>query len=218
MNKEIIESWRLVKESNPNAVLFVRFRDIYYLMGSDVDKVKFELGIRCFGTTVGFPSNEAWYYMRQLAKKPLPVLRVESSGVWPVSPNGIGPEPKRPRGTFIALDPRLLFDADDLARLRLEDHLYMALVDPVKRHDYKALREYGELYVFEVFGGYDIDWELTTMLPSRAVHLARAALETGSKLPCRLVPPKAWRGRRKKKRDPQPPQPPKNFGQMRLEF
>lgn len=216
MKPEIEEQWRLIKSSHPNAVAFIRSQDIYFALGSDVETIKQELGVRCFGTTIGFNSDEAWYYMRQLAKAGHAVFRGESSGVWPVSPNGRGREPKRPEGSFVAVDVRRLFHPSGLLRMRVEEERHSVLVELLGRSDYRGLREYGELYVFEAFGGYDVDWELTTMLPSRALQLARAALDCGAKLPCRLVLPRAWRGRRRQ-RATIPPKP-STFGQLKMDL
>jgi hypothetical protein len=218
MEPEIETMWNLAKESRPDAVVFVRTDDVYFLRGADVDTIKEQFGLRCFGTTIGLDTEEAWYYMHQLADRGHAVLRVERGGVAVVSPNGRRPEIRRPRGDFLALDPRALFDASAMARVKEHETLYTTIRDLVARDDQRGLREYGELYVFEVDGWYEIDWELSTILPSRALLIARIAKDIGEKIPCRLVLPKAWRGKRKGKRDRQPPQQPKNFGQMRLEL
>jgi hypothetical protein len=218
MEPEIERMWNAAKGSRPDAVVFVRTGDLYFLRGTDVDTVKEAFGIRCFGTAIGFDIEEAWYYMRQLADRGHAVLRVERGRVSVVSPNGHRPEIRRPRGQFLALDPRALFDSATMARVKADETVYATIRELVARNDQRGLREYGELYVFEVDGWYEIDWELSTVLPSRALIIARIANEIGEKIPCRLVLPKAWRGKRKGKRDRQPPQQPKNFGQMRLEL
>ena len=46
-----------------------------------------------------------------------------------------------------------------------------------------------ELYVLEFDGGYEIDWDLSSLLPSRAVILGRAAHDTRQKIPCRMSYP-----------------------------
>jgi hypothetical protein len=38
------------------------------------------------------------------------------------------------------------------------------------RDDLRGLREHGELYVFEFDGGHEIDWDLSSLLPSRRRH------------------------------------------------
>ncbi len=197
MEPEIDELWCIAKESHPGAVVFTRSRDIYFLRGADVETVTREFGIRCFGTTIGFDTDEAWYYMRQLADRGHVVLRAERGRVTEVSPNGHRPEIRRPRGQFLALDPRLLFGSSALARAKAHETVYDNLRELIARNDQRALREYGELYVFEVDGWYEIDWELSTVLPSRALLIARVASDLGEKVACRLVLPKAWRGKRK---------------------
>jgi hypothetical protein len=216
MKAETLQRWHSAKESQPHAVVFLRSDELYFVLGNDVEIVKDKLGIRCFGSTIGFSPEEGWHYMKQLARSGCTVLRAERSGSSQVSPNGRGPEPPRPRGTFIAVDVRTIFEAAGLLRVRLDEPRYLTFVEMLERNDLRSLREYGELYVFEVFGGYDVDWELTTMLPSRAMQLARAALDTGSKIPCRLVLPRAWRGKRKRRMVV----PPKrhSLGQMRMDL
>jgi hypothetical protein len=216
MDAETLKRWHAAKESHSNAVVFLRSRELYFVLASDVDVVKTRLGIRCFGPTIGFPPEEAWHYMKQLARSGCTVLRAESSGIWPVSPNGRRSEPPRPRGTFLAVDVRTIFESAGLLRMRLDIERYATFIELLARSDFRGLREYGELYVFQVIGGYDVDWELTTMLPSRAMLLARAALDTNTKLPCRLVLPRAWRGRRKRKKIV--PQRPSVLGQMRMDL
>jgi hypothetical protein len=217
MEPEIEKSWRLAKESRPGAVAFVRSGDIYFLRGDDVETIRREFGIRCFGDTVGFDPHEAWSMMRQLAQGGRTVLRVERTGVREVPPDGHKPRIRRPRGQFIALDPALLFDTAPLMRMKVEQRPYEVFCDLLSRNDLRGLRDHGEIYVFEFDGIYEVDWELTSMLPSRAFMLARAALDTGEKMPCRLVLPRAWRNRRKRRKKEKVHQPqPVELGQMRL--
>src|ERR1700674_4777239 len=124
MEPEIEQLWSLTKESRPDAVVFARTGDCYYLRGDDVETVKREFGVRCFGTTIGFDPEQAWYFMRELAQRGHPVLRAERGGVREVSPNGHDPEVRRPRGQFIALDPGLLFDASGLVRIKPDQRAY----------------------------------------------------------------------------------------------
>jgi hypothetical protein len=218
MEPEIEQLWNLTKESHPDAVVFLRTGDLYFLRGADVETVKDEFGIRCFGTSVGFDTEQSWYFMRELAKRGHAVLRAERSGVRPVSANGHRPQTRPPRGRFIALEPALLFEVSGLSRMRPEERPYEVFCDLLVRNDMRGLREHGELYVFEFDNSYEIDWELSSMLPSRAFILGRAALDTKQKVPCRLVLPRAWRGRSKRKLDKlQRPQP-VQFGQMPFKF
>jgi hypothetical protein len=218
MRQEIDGSWSLAKESYPDALVFVRIGDAYFVRGADVQVIKERLGIRCFGDVVGFDIEDAWHYMRVLADRGYTVLRAERDALVPVSPNGHQSSVPRPRGRFIAVDGGLLFEHSALARIREHETVVETVRDLIARNDHRGLREYGELYVFEFDGGYEIDWELSTIPPSRALLIAKIASELGEKIQCRLVLPKAWRGRRKQRRDHRTPQPPKNFGQMRLEL
>lgn len=218
MEPEVEKSWQLAKESRPGAVVFVRSGDIYFVRGADVETVKHEFGIRCFGEVIGFDPHESWAMMQQLAQRGHTVVRVERTGVREVSPNGHKQQVKRPRGKFIALDPALLFDTAPLARMRVEQRPYEVFCELLSRNDLRGLRDHGEVYVFEFDGMYEVDWELTSMLPSRAFILARAALDTKEKVPCRLVLPRAWRNKRKRrKREKEVIQPQTvELGQMRL--
>lgn len=216
MEPEVEKSWQLAKESQPDAVVFVRSRDIYFVRGEDVETIKDEFGIRCFGSIIGFDPHESFSFMQRLAQRGRTVLRVERTGVREVSPNGHPPQVKRPRGKFIAVDPALLFDRASLARMKVEHRPHEVFSDLLSRNDLRGIRDYGEIYVFEFDGGYEIDWELTSMLPSRAMALARSALDTREKVPCRLVLPRAWRNKRNRRR-PETSQPqPVELGQMRL--
>ena len=66
---------------------------------------------------------------------------------------------------------------------------HRCLHELLARDDLRGLREHGELYVFEFDGGYEIDWDLSSLLPSRAVILGRAAHDTRQKIPCRMSYP-----------------------------
>ena len=218
MEAEIEELWSVTKESHPGAVVFAQSGDFYFVRGGDVETVKRELGVRCFGTTIGFDVEQGWHYMKQLAQRGHAVMRVGRTGVRAISANGQHPAVRRPRGQFIALDPGLLFSISGLQRVRTDQRAYEVLHDLLVRDDLRGLRDHGELYVFEFDGDYEIDWELSSMLPSRALILGRAALNTGQKIPCRLVLPRAWRGRRKRRsRQTVKPQP-AQLGQMRFDL
>jgi hypothetical protein len=49
--------------------------------------------------------------------------------------------------------------------------------------------------VYQVGDWYELDEELTSMLENHVLLLAKAAFDTGAKLPCKLVEP---RGRRRR--------------------
>ena len=93
---------------------------------------------------------------------------------------------------------------------------HRCLHELLARDDLRGLREHGELYVFEFDGGHEIDWDLSSLLPSRAVILGRAAHDTRQKIPCRIVLPRAWRGRSKRRRENEPKPQPAKLGQLRL--
>ena len=73
--------------------------------------------------------------------------------------------------------------------------------------------------MFPVYDWYEIDRELSTMLLSRAMLLAKAALVTNQKVPCRLVRPKPWRDRSEERRNGHAPEPSQTqVGQLQLKF
>jgi hypothetical protein len=216
MKEEIVDRWRLAKESRPDAIVFARNGDLYYLLGNDVESMKQDFGLRCFGDVLGLEAHEAWYYMRQFVQRGRSVIRAERSGASEVLPEAKTRAP-RPRGRFIALEPRLVFEGMGLAKLRADDPLYERFRELLVRNDRRGISEHGEIYVFEFDGAYEVDWDLSTMLPSRVLMLARVAMDIREKIPCRLVLPRAWRGRRRRPR-PRDQSEPAAFGQMRLEF
>lgn len=218
MDVEIEKLWKVTKEGRPDAVVFAQSGDCYFVRGGDVETVKQEFGVRCFGTTIGFDIEQGWYFMKQLAQRGHSVLRVGQAGVRDVSANGQHPTVRRPRGEFIALDPALLFSLSSLQRIKTDQRGYEVMHDLIARDDLRGLREHGELYVFEFAGGYEIDWELSSMLPSRAFILGRAALDTRQKIPCRLVLPRAWRNRKKRRSTQKLKLQPAQLGQMRFDL
>lgn len=59
-----------------------------------------------------------------------------------------------------------------------------------------TLKDFGTIYVYQVDQDtYEIDWELTTMMPGAFEAVALAAHLSGQMLPCRLVLPKPKRGK-----------------------
>jgi hypothetical protein len=79
---------------------------------------------------------------------------------------------------------------------RGHDELFESVKGCLQVGDWRSLRDYGEFYVYQVGDWYEVDFELTSILEGHVLLLARAALSTGCKLPCRLVEPKSRRRRR----------------------
>ena len=223
MEPGIEERWRLVKASYPGAVVFHEVEDVFFVKGQDADIVRRTFGLRCGDSWVGFDTDLAMTYMRELARHGHYVLRVSNGGVIPVRPRRDRQaelQRQRAKSKFIALDPWLLFDRGPLERLQVQNaELFADFQELLGTGRNRALKEHGELYVFAVHDCYEIDRELSTMLLSRAMLLAKAALITNQKVPCRLVRPKPWRDRSEARRSGHAPEPSQTqVGQLQLKF
>jgi hypothetical protein len=108
------------------------------------------------------------------------------------------------RSSFLALDPSLLYDTRELEAL-VNKHwshsngrgaLLQEFEKLLREQDYRALRDFGELFVYRVGEWYEVETELTTLPADHVKLLALAAFATGQKLPCRVVEPKPRRKHR----------------------
>lgn len=210
MNGEIVEQWQIVKDSYPEAVVFFETDGLFFVGGADIDIIKKEFSIKCSGW-VGFDFGQGRAYMQELVKRGLAVVRAGPDYVKEIHPP---PDRRkelhqqRRKGKFLAIDPALLFDTETLQGLSNDRWLrrlhYEELFEQFKRclvaGDNKGLHEYGELYVYEVDGWYELDKELTSMRLSHTLVLARAAVASACKLPCQVVQPRAWRGKTSQRR------------------
>lgn len=223
MEPEIEESWRLIKASYPGAVVFHEVEDVFFVKGQDAEIMRRTFGLRCGDSWVGFEPDLAMTYMRELARRGHSVVRVANGRVLPVLPladRRAELKRQRAKSKFIALDPWLMFDKGPLERLRVQNaELFVRFQELLRSGRSSSLKDDGELYVFPVHDWYEIDRELSTMSLGRAMLLAKAALVTNQKVPCRLVRPKPWRDRSEARRNGSTPAPSQTrVGQMRFGF
>lgn len=73
--------------------------------------------------------------------------------------------------------------------------------------------------MYQVAAWYEVDAELSSMLETHALLLAKAAIATGSKLPCKVVEPRPRRNRRTGRAAAATPTepPPAHLGQAHFE-
>jgi hypothetical protein len=215
LDRETEEHWQAVKESYPDAVVFHEFGGSFIVRGRDTEVLRKEFDIDSGSTWFGFDDGLASVYMTELASRGYDVVRASNgqvSRVRPPTDHRKEVERQRARSRFLALDPTLLFDEGEIDRLAGDKWLrrrgYEELFDIFKRWlqtgDWRSLRDYGELYVYQVGDWYEVDLELTSMLEGHVLLLAKAALATRRKLPCRVVEPKRRRERRSGRRPPEP--------------
>lgn len=214
LDKEADEHWKAVKESYPDAVVFHEVRGIFIVKGRDAELLSKEFGIDSTSTWYGFDVGEAFCYMTELAKRGYAVVRASNGGVSHVKPptdRRKEIQRQRAKGRFLAVEPTLLFDRRELERVAHDKWLrqrgYKEPFENFRRWlqigDWRSLRDYGELYVYQVGDWYELDLELTSMLEGHVLLLAKAALATGCKLPCRVVDPRPRRQRKAGQKSPQ---------------
>lgn len=209
----------------PSHILFEEYDGIYWLRGTDLERAKKLLGLRCDGKAMGFDRITWLIYVEQLAKQRIAVGIRQGNVVRTVHLQRTSN--LRPlRSTPINLMPAQLFGLQELERLerglaRKESALRaMAdrISDELANGRSAALADFGDLYVYQVSGDiHEVDWELTAMAPSTVELLALAAHRVGHKLPCRLVPPRPRRGNGRVRRQPTfKVDEPVPYGQLRL--
>lgn len=211
----------------PSCILFEENDGIYWLRGTDLERAKTLLGLRCDGKAVGFDRMTWLIHVEDLVKRRIAVAIRQ--GNWVRTVHLQRTTNLRPlRSTPINLAPVLLFGVAGLERLerrlaRKDSRLRpMAdrISDELANGRLAALADFGDVYVYQVAEDmYEVDWELTTMPPSTVELLAVAAYRTGYALPCRLVPPRPRRGHDRARlpsaveiAEPVP------YGQLRLPF
>ncbi len=211
LDREAEGHWTTVKDSYPDAIVFQEVRGLFVVKGPDLEALAKEFGIRPGGTWMGFDRSQAWAYMTELVERGYNVVRASAGhACWVGNPADRRREiqRQRARGRFLALEPTLVFDALEVesndSNTWLRRRGYEELFDKFKRWlqdgDWRSFGEYGELYVYQVGDWYEIDLELSSMLQSHALLLAKAAVATGCKMPCRVVEPKPRRQRKSSRR------------------
>jgi hypothetical protein len=227
LDREIEQRWQAVKESYPDSVVFHELHGLYIVRGGDMETLTKEFGIRSASPWYGFPEEQTTCYMQQLVERGYSVVVSNGHGASPVrqtaGQNG-DIRRQRAKGKYLAIEPRLLFDHSTIDAVATDRW--------VKRHGYDALLEtlesclvdsgegsfpeYGEVFVYQVGDWYELDHELTTMLDAHILLLAKAAIATGCKMPCKLVEPRARR-ERKRRQTAKVEAPSIPIGQMRFE-
>jgi hypothetical protein len=227
LDKAIEEHWNTVKESYPDAVIFHEADGIFIVRGRDMDVLAEEFRVEPGNRWCGFDAGQAWGYMSELAQRGYSVVRASNGRVSQVEPPADRTKElgrQRKKGTFLAIEPRLLFEEQGIARATSErwvkGRAYERLSEQFKtwlrESDWRSLRAFGELYIYQVGDWYELDEELTSMLDNHVLLLAKAAFETGSKLPCKFVEPKCKRERRTTRRTQAvaPVEQPQRLGQL----
>lgn len=185
----------------PSHILFEEDDGIYWLRGTDLERAKKLLGLRCDGNAVGFDRVDWLIYVGDLSKQRIAVGIRQGNVVRSVHLQRT--TNLRPlRSTPISLTPAQLFGLAELERLergfaRKDSTLRATLErigDELANGRPAALADFGTLYVYQVADDiYELDWELTTMAPSIVEVVALAAHRAGHGVPCRLVPPRPQR-------------------------
>jgi DNA mismatch repair ATPase MutS len=206
LDKATEQHWQAVKESYPDAIVFHEADGFYIVRGRDLDVLAKEFRVGSSNRWCGFDAGQACCYMAELVQRGYQVVRASNGSVAQVEPPADRTKElqrQRRKATYLAIEPRLLFDERGILQATnerwLTKHGYEPLLEQFKTWlrdgDSRSQRSYGELYIYTVADWYELDEELTSMLPNHALLLARAAFDTGSKLPCKLVEPKRRRER-----------------------
>jgi hypothetical protein len=221
LDRETEEHWRAVKESYPDSIVFHEAQGLLVVTGRDTEVLAKEFGIKPGSAWLGFDEDGACGYMMELVNRGYAVVRASAQRVSCLRrPIDKRKEIRRQqaKGRFLAMEPTLVFDRSEIERATTESWLrkrgYEELFESFKRWlqvgDWRSLREFGELFVYQVGDWYEVDLELTSMLEGHALLLAKAAVATGCKLPSRVVEPKCRRERQRRRRPPQSVAPNEN--------
>ena len=215
----------LAREAYPSHILFEERQGVYWLRGQDLVQARQVLPIRPDSASVGFDKVNMSVHAYRLNQKGLKVGILKDGAVrtlqFPRTKKSINVP-----STAIGLAPVLLLGRRELERLeRRLTRKYSAFKDLTERikaelsNGHRAsVSDFDKLYVYEAWeGAYEVDWELTAMSKTTFESLALATHQTGKKLLCQLVPPKA---RRKKNLANLKPvtqvSEPVTYGQLRL--
>jgi hypothetical protein len=228
LDREIEQSWSIVKESYPDAVVFQEAEGLYFVRGADTAVLEKEFGIDSGSRWYAFDDTQAIGYMQLLAERGYAVARTTGHGVALVrlhQDQRCEISKQRARGRFRALSPTLLFDAREIehetGEAWMKRHGYEGLFEQFQAwlmtEDWRSFRSYGEVYVYQVGDWYEVDDELSSMLESHVLLAAKAALATDSQLPCKVVEPRSRRNRNRGTTRIPLEQPLVNLGQARFD-
>lgn len=230
LDREIEPNWRIVKESYPDAIVFHEASGLYVVRGGDTAILAKEFGIESASPWCGFDEGQAAGYMHELVARGYAVVRATDSGAALVqAPRERRSEliRQRAKGRFRLVNPSLIFETNEIEHATGEtwmkrhgyDGLFERFRSALTGEDWRSLASYGEVFVYQVADWYEVDNELTSMLESHVLVLAKAAMATGGRLPCKLVLPRCRRNRstRNGGRPVPTEQLPTRLGQMRFD-
>jgi hypothetical protein len=231
LDRDIEQRWSIIKESYPGGVVFQEADGLYFVRGNDTAILAKEFALESLSEWCAFDDSQAIGYMQELVERGYSVARATNCGVALVRRTQDRRSEilkQRAKGRFHAISPSLLFAPDEIERatnaMWMRRHGYDELLQRFKswlaNDDRRSLRAYGEVYVYQVADWYEVDDELTSMLETHVLLLAKAAIVTGSKLPCKVVEPRSRRNRKAghapRTASPAEPAPP-HLGQTRFE-
>jgi hypothetical protein len=206
LTAELEQSWKVVKESYPDSIVFQEMDGFYIVRGRDLDVLREELGVGTSSPWWGFDEGPAVGYIHQLVERGRKVVIATNNGVSPARlPADRTKElrRRRKRAKYLAIEPRLLFDETAIDRVVTDKWIqrrgYHDLFEQFKtwlcEGDTRSLRQCGELYVYPVGDWYELDHDITSMLNGHVLLLAKAALAVRAKVPCQVVRPAGHRHR-----------------------
>jgi hypothetical protein len=178
----------------------------YIVRGRDLDVLREELGVSTASPWWGFDEGPAVGYIQELIERGRKVVIATDHGVSQARlPVDRTKELRRRRkqAKYIAIEPRLLFDEKAIEKATnerwLRDRAYQRILGLfqqwLREGDLRLLKGFGELYVYQVGDWFEVDHDLTTVLESHILLLAKAAFATSRKLPCKLIQPSVRRSR-----------------------
>jgi hypothetical protein len=231
LEAQIEQHWRIVKESYPEAIVFHEADGLYLVRGGDTAVLEKEFRVGPGSHWYAFDDGQAAVYMQALVERGYSVVRALDGRAAIVRAPKDGRKEllrQRAKGRFRLVKPSLIFDTKEIERSTgkawMKRHGYETLFERFRSaltaEDWSSLRSYGEVYVYQVGDWYEVDYELSSMLDSHVLLLAKAALANGNKLPCKLVEPRCRRNRtaRNGVRPVPTEPPPTRLGQMRFEL
>jgi len=194
LTSEEVKRLAVIRESHPDAFVYLAVDGLFIVTGTEVRVLVEQFSIDSSSPWLAFDSAQAAIYIDELMKRGHKVVLARDGVAREVAPKPDRRDQHRPAGTHLAIDPLLLFERCDLNFAVRDEALFEDFKRWLRESRVRELEEFGRLYVFVFDRWYEVEPALTTMLPHHAKLLAKAALETGTKLPCRLVEPRPRRG------------------------
>lgn len=215
-----------------DAIVFRQNQGMWYVKGHHVKMLASMLNLSYEGNLIGLDdalcSHHAMELFRIGAKVGYSIGGDEDPNIIRMLKANISKSQAKPKpkieSTTIGISPGLLVAQKELAKWSRSKQMNRPaareLIDTLKEqlitNNYKALADYGTLYVYQVYDMYEVD-ELKTIPESVLKALLVAAYQTGKMIKAELVEPK---GRRKRGRRPQRAEigltEPVEYGQLHL--